>query len=509
MEIKELFRKYSKTRIVQISVLLVFLLFLNSGNGFSQSISSYNSSLCTFNTSTEIANGCTSINNITIQYNLANGNYPSGWTLVVKANSDFSNGSTTIPAQYISLGFNAANGGPGGESGTGYQVLSTSVAKEMISTSNQLRTPPSYYFEHKLNMKIQGGNHLAVGTGTYSTTLTVSLLAKNGNVIATSSNVQASFVVNFSNSCQGAALNTYSSGQHSFSTYAEQLAGATVTDAVSVQYAPNTASCEGWSLRVKAAGNFSNGSQSIAAQYFSLRFNRVSAGAPSALAIGIDNTPVMINNTDVTLIDQSNAAFVAYSGTEHKFDMLIQGGNHLLVPNGTYTGTLIFSLFNQNNELVSMSTVNVSIYINSSSNSYTVELQNSANEIDLVFNTLANYANGVSVSKTRGLRVVGYQPYQVLIKTSGLNLVGSNSSTIPVSAVSVQTTKFTSTSAGVSTFTRELSTSDQIIITNPMVDNSQQVVEYDLRYYTAPNDIRFSGKSGVFSTTVLFVIIAQ
>ncbi|SDM86882.1 hypothetical protein SAMN05421813_12643 [Daejeonella rubra] len=506
---KELFRKYLMNGSLQITVLLTCLLFLYSGNGFSQTIASYNGSSCTFNTNTEIANGCTTLNYITIQYNLANGNYPNGWTLSVKANGDFSNGSTIIPAQYVSLGFSSANGGPGGETGTGYQILSTTLAKNLITTSSQLRTPPSYYFEHKLNMKVQGGNHLAVGTGTYSTTLTVSLLAKNGTVIATSSNVQASFVVNFSNSCQGASLNTYSSGQHTFSTYAEQLAGATVTDAVSVQYAPNAASCAGWTLKVKAAGNFSNGSQSIAPQYFSLRFNRVSAGSPSALAIGVDNTPVMINNTDVTLINQSNAAFVAYSGTEHKFDMLIQGGIHLLVPNGTYTGTLIFSLFNQNNELVSMSTVNVSIYINSSSNSYTVELQNSANEIDLVFNTLANYTNGVSVAKARGLRIVGYQPYQVLIKTSGLNLVGSDSNTIPVSAVSVETTKFTSTSGGVSTFTRELSTADQIIITNPMVDYTQQSVEYNLRYYTAPNDSRLSGKSGVFSTTVLFVVIAQ
>jgi hypothetical protein len=147
--------------------------------------------------------------------------------------------------------------------------------------------------------------------------------------------------------------------------------------------------------------------------------------------------------------------------------------------------------------------------MNSVYNSLTLELQNLANEINLDFNTLANYTNGVSVTKARGMRVVGYQPYQVMIKTSGLNLVSTGSTTIPVGAVKIQATKYTSTSGGISTFTRELSTSNQVIVTNPMVDNTQQVTEYDLQYYTAPGDPRLSGKSGVFNTSVLFIVIAQ
>jgi hypothetical protein len=147
--------------------------------------------------------------------------------------------------------------------------------------------------------------------------------------------------------------------------------------------------------------------------------------------------------------------------------------------------------------------------MNSVYNSLTLELQNLANEINLDFNTLENYTNGVSVTKARGMRVVGYQPYQVMIKTSGLNLVAANSTTIPVAAVNVQATKFTSSSGGISTFTRELSTVNQVIVTNPMVDNTQQVTEYDLRYYTAPNDSRLAGKTGVFNTTVLFVVVSQ
>ncbi len=506
MKLKESYNKIVKFRILILTIGLIFILF---GKSSGQSIGYFSGTGCTFNTATEVAAGCTSTAYYTVQYTLAKAtNYPAGWTLKVKANGNFTNGTTVIPAQYISLGFNSALSGPSGVTSTGYQPLSTTTPAALLNTSASLKTPPTY-FEHTLNMRVQGGNHLTVGTGTYTTTLTLTLVALNGTVIATNSNVQASIVVNYSNTCLGASLASYSSNQHTFGSYTEQMAGATVTDAVSVQYNPNQANCTGWSLKVRAAGNFTNGGNLVAPQNISLKFNRVSTGSPSAAAMGVSTNPVPLNFSDVTLINQSNASFTSYLFTEHKFDMIIAGGNHLLVPNGTYTGSLIFTLYNINNEVVSTSTVSVAFLINSSTNSYTLVLQNTANEVDLVFNTVANYTNGVSVSKLRGLKVTGYNPYQVLLKTSGLNLEGSQTGTIPVGAVNVEVAKYTATSAGIVTYTRALSTADQIIITNPLYDYSHQVVEYDLRYYTAGNDSRLFDKAGIFSTSVLFVVIPQ
>ncbi|MDP3467935.1 MAG: hypothetical protein Q8S11_06345 [Daejeonella sp.] len=491
---------------LQLILLVASFLFLTI-DGKAQSINGWLGTPVTFDTSADILTNKTSSNYLTLQYSL-NSNSQSGWTVIIQANSNFSNGTAIIDASFVSLSYASSSGGPAGTTGTGYQSLSTNTAKSMINSSGNI-TGANRNFQQLFDMRVSGGNHLNVGSGTYSTTLTVTILDRNGAVMATNNNIPVSFVVNYSSTCQGATLNTYSSTQGTFTTYAEQMAGKTVTDALSVQYSPNGATCDEWSLHVRAAGNFTNGSQSVAPQFFSLRFNRVSTGTPTATQIGVSNTPVVLNNTDVVLIDGSNAPFGAYVFTEHKFDMLIQGGSHLMVPNGTYTATLIFSLYNSNNVLVSTSTVAVSFQVNSVSNSFTLELQNSANEINLVFNTLESYVNGVSVNKPRGMRVVGYQPYQVLIKTSGINLVGSESNTIPVAAVNVQTTKYTSSSGGISTFSRALSTADQVIVTNPMVDYTQQVVEYDLRYYTAANDSRLSGKTGTFNTTVLFVIIPQ
>ncbi len=494
-------------------VLIVCCLFASVVKTYSQvAVAAYKGTDCVFNTLGDINAGCTSPNYLTVQYSgFTNGvTYPAGWTLKVRANGNFSNGSSTILPQYVSVGFNSAPSGPSGVSGTGFQALSTAAAVSVITTSASLQTPPIYFFEHKFDLKIQGGSHLSIGSGTYSTTLTLTLVDKNGVTLATRSDVAVSFVVNYSNSCNTATIASYSSNQYTFSTYAQQMAGATVVDASTVQYNPNSAACSGWSLKVRAAGNFTSGANSIAPQYFSLRFNRVSSGSPSASAIGVTNTPVVLSTSDVTLINQSNAGFVPGTGTEHKFDMIVQGGNHLLLPNGTYTGNLVFTLYNQNNQVVSTTTVSQSIAINSSVNSYTIVFQNTADNINLAFNTISNYINGVSVTKTRGLKITGYSPYQVIVKASSANLVRtSGSNTIPVSVVSLQTTKYTSTSGGINMYTRQLSASDQIIITNPVTSSNQQVVEFTLRYYTTAGDKRLTGPSGTYNTSVLFVVIPQ
>jgi hypothetical protein len=478
----------------------------------SQTLSAFHGADCVFNTLAEVNAGCTATNYLTVQYGgFVNGvTYAAGWTLKVKANGNFSNGSTTIAPQYVSVRFNNASSGPAGVTGTGFQPLSTGAAVPLITTSAAIQTPPTFFFQHKFDISIQGGSQLTVGTGTYSATLTLSLVDRNGVTIATKTDVPASFVVNYSNSCSGATISSYVSNRYTFSNYTQQMAGASVTDAFTVQYSPNAATCTGWSLKVRAVGNFASGANSVAPQYISLRFNRVSAGSPTAASIGVTNNPVVLNATDVALINQSNAGFIAYTGTEHKFDMIIQGGNHLLVPNGTYTGNLVFTLYNQNNQVVSTTNVSQTFAVNSSTNSFTAVFQNSADNINLVFNAISDYVNGVSVTKTRGLKITGYNPYQVIIKTSGANLVpASGSNTIPVSVVSLQPTKFTSTAGGINLFTRQLSTADQIIITNPVSNSNQHVVEYNLRYFTQAGDKRLSLPSGVFNTSILFVVIPQ
>lgn len=476
----------------------------------SETIGYYKGTDCAINSINDVNSGCTASNYLTVQYGgFVNGRtYTSGWTLRIRANGNFSNGTNTISAQYVSIRFASASSGPTGVTGSGYRTLSTSTTQSLYTTSSSITTPSTYFFEHKFDMRVTGGNHLTVGAGTYTGTVTLTFVDRNGNTIASNNNVQLSFVVNYSSTCSGATISSYSGVQPTFTTYLQKYNGITVTDAATVQYNPNNATCAGWTLKVRATGNFTNGSSTVSPQYFSLRFNRVSAGTPTAADIGVTNNAVVLSTSDVTLINQSDASFSAYTATEHKFDMLIEGGWHLVfLPNGLYTTNLIFTLYNQNNQVVSTTTMQMTFAVNTSGNTYSIVLQNTADNVNLAFTSPSDYTGGVSVTKTNGLKVTGYSGYQVLVKTSSANLTSSGGGSIPASAVSLEALQTTSTAPGINTYTRELSNSDQVIITNPVTDNSQSVVEYTLRYFTKPGDNRLNQPSGTYSTTVIFVAI--
>jgi hypothetical protein len=463
------------------------------------------------NTYEQVMAGATSTDYINLQYTLPYNTNCAGWSLRVKANGNFTNGSSSIAPQYVALRFNRVTGGP---AATAIGISSNPVALSttnvnLINKSNApLQAPPNYYFEHKFDLVVQGGTHLMAGSGNYTASLTIGLYDQNDQLV-TSTNIQATITVNFSNTCSGATLNSYGGATYNFSTYAQQMAGRTVTDAMTVQYNPNNATCRGWSLKVRANGNFSNGSNSVPPQYISLRFNRVNSGSPSASAIGVSTNPVPLSTTDITLINPSNASFTAYTSTDHKFDMIIQGGNHLLLPTGgTYSCTLTFSLYNQDNVLVSSSNVVASFMVTANNNnSYSLSLLSP--NVSLQFNTIADYTNGVSVAKSKGLKVTGYSPYQVIVKTTAGNLVSGASHTIPVSALSLETTKATVSVPAINCYPINLSANDQVIITNPMTSYLYQVVEYNLRYYTQARDNRFSIPGGTYSTNIIFVVLPQ
>lgn len=312
------------------------------------------------------------------------------------------------------------------------------------------------------------------------------------------------------NNCEGIAISGNTGAAYSFNDYESQMAGTTITDALAIQYNPNASTCNGWSLRVRATDNFTNGASFVAPQYISLRFNRVSQGSPTASEIGVSNTDYPLSMSDVALISNSNAAFSDY--TEHQFDMIIQGGNHLLVPNGTYTSSLIFTLYNQNNQAVSTLTLPVAFQVQTTANnSFTMLLQNGAEMVNMVFNTVNDYRSEKSVNITNGLKVIASAPYQVIVKTSTDVLTSSTSSaTIPVNTVSLEATQSTATSAGISVYTRQLSLNDQVLIStaNPL-DSSQQMVEYNLQYAISANTSNLMQPSGRYSVNIIFVVLPQ
>ncbi|WP_374164703.1 hypothetical protein [Arcticibacter sp. MXS-1] len=476
-------------------------------NGYTE----YNS--CTLNTAADVMQGCTQLDRFILQYQFLSST--SRWSLKVKANTNFTNGSTSIPAQYVSIQFSrVSSGGPSASEmgvSTAPVSLSTSYKNLIYQSPAPLGGGSNTYTEQRFNMIVQGGAHLLVPPGTYKATLTFAVYNRYNRIVA-SKDLEASFIINYSNSCQSVTLYSSNYGsQIQFNSYNELMAGATSPQYVKLSLQANSASCSGWSLKVRAQGNFTNGSSQVPPQYVSLRFNKISSGAPSAGAIGISSNQVPLSTSDVTLIDHSQAPFQPGVTCEQLFDMIIQGGTHLILPaSGPYTTTLVFSLVNSDGMVVATSTMPATFQIYANSNGYTLQLQNTADQVVLNFGTTSDIINGVTVNKLKGLRIRGYSAYQVIAKTTTSTL----SSPLTGEALPVSVIRLTATAPAA--YSRivcgsyKLSASDQVLITNPYWDYTYYDVVYDLKYNTDPMDKLLTTVSpGTYSTSVVFVVIPK
>lgn len=462
--------------------------------------SSYSSNGASIDNFTEANSGKTISNNLTLGLNISNPGYRAGWNVKVRVNGDLSNGVNSIPSQYLSLKFESSDVKGGGI--TGPQVPLTPTDATLFSSTKVLS---DYYLAATFKLIVQGGNHLMVpNTGVYSTTITVSFYTNTGVLIASNNDIPIKLTFNFSNGCSGMIVEGSNNVAYNFDTYEKLNAGGTAVDALTVQYNPYGATCSGWSLKVRAKGNFVNGSSSISPDHVSFRFNRVGQGNPTASAIGVSNAQFRLGMSDVTLINQSKAPFANF--TSHFFDMIIDGGNYLVAAkNGTYSCPITLSLYNQAGQLVSSSDVTVSFLITTgSSYNYTITLLNP--DVKMQFNTMQDYASGKSVTKSRGLKIVGYSAYQVIVKTIEPNLI-SGTNTIPVSVVRLTNNPVVARSGIISTPV-QLSSSDQVIIRNSLPDYTYQTTEYDLNYaISGGNSAVLSSNTGAYSTQVIYIVL--
>jgi hypothetical protein len=313
--------------------------------------------------------------------------------------------------------------------------------------------------------------------------------------------------------CNGIYLVSYSVSPIVFSTYDQLMAGGTALQYITAQINLTTGgiNCPSWSLTVKASGNFSNGSNSVPLNYTAVRFNTVNGG-PSGGDIGISPNPFPLSTSEVTIIDHSREPISSASTYtfEIKYDLMIQGGSHLLVPtNGDYQTNLSFYLYAQNGQLISTASTNAKfqIYYAPNTNS-TLQLQNGANNISLNFNSAADILNGVSDTKTDGMVVTAFYGHQVIVKASGSNLVAPGISyTIPVSVVNLLVTTNAS-QEGIVCYSVPLSTASQVVVSNPMSDYLYQNINYTLKYSIAGGNSYVSrGPPGVYTANIVFAIV--
>lgn len=467
----------------------------------------------TINSYTNITNGGTATAGVNVNYNVPGGTVCTGFTLKVRASANFTSGANSVAATYASLRFNqGSSDGPTAASlglTTSAVQLSTSEVTLVSNSSGVIQTPP-YSFSHKFDLILQGGNHLKLPTGTYSTSLIFTWYNSSGVAVATVT-IPVNFVNNVNMSCSTVLLdNSYFNTPFTFNTYAEIMAGATSTSGLTVHYTiPSGIACTGFTLKVRATGAFTCAGSSVAASYASIRFNQATGG-PTPASLGMPASAIQLSTSDVTIINNSSGIIETPPASfDHKFDVILQGGTHLIKPdNGTYSTNLVFSLFEGSNP-TPVRTTQVTVYYtyNYSGNyQFSMQLAPGANTVGFTFNTASAYTNGISIQQNNALTLTAYVAYQVFAKTDAANFATTSGYSLPVSVINMEAT-MSNRPAYVTLYSFPLSASDQTLIRN--TQNSNPAHTFNLRYYTTANNttIMFANKSAPYSTNVTIVAV--
>lgn len=133
-----------------------------------------------------------------------------------------------------------------------------------------------------------------------------------------------------------------------------------------------------------------------------------------------------------------------------------------------------------------------------------VEFKVNTSSTTLLFDTYAKYNSGVTKQEASQFEVSSNQPYDLKVKTSGANFVGTgtNTQTIPVADVNV---KIINTTDGGTQAARDLSTSNQDLSTGATVALNRA---YSIEYF-AKGGASFLVKADIYSTTVTYSAVQQ
>lgn len=298
-----------------------------------------------------------------------------------------------------------------------------------------------------------------------------------------------------------------------FSSYSELMSGAQSLGNVQVGISPSSTKISNWKLTVQVGSVITNGTSSLNAQYISLRYNQqLASNQTIAAAVQAPQVPIPLNLSEVTLINSSSYPISAppdYFFTL-RYDIIIQGGQHLVnLTNGGYNVPLVFRLYDGQGALRSTSstTYNFNRYFwgEIPQEASSIEVQSNAKNVTLNFTSLQNYQSGVSSSLSNGLNVKSASGYQVKVKSSNANFVSTTTSTLPVEAVKLESTAGTNASGNIQYNTLNLSITEQTLINKPAATSG--AVYYNLRYYTLPNDSRFTNaQPGSYEVTLTYTL---
>ncbi|MFD0699488.1 hypothetical protein [Myroides pelagicus] len=317
-------------------------------------------------------------------------------------------------------------------------------------------------------------------------------------------------------------MNIHGGGQAIFNSYNDLKNGLTENRQITVQFkgSKKVNTPKKWKLTVRLLDDFYEGNYSVAAEMASLRIN-LQGGSNDYLAGSIIGRELPLSKFQESVIIETTAPISQTKPHKFSFDLAIKGGTHLLtIPNGTYTSTYEFTLYDTSSgmdrlltrQTSSFGTARFQINYNGNYGNQLAELRNGASEFVFNFDTPAQRAQGMTIAIDNALYIKSYQGHQVMVKTAD-NLMYNTDMThsLPVSLLKLKTT-FNTIETGNQSDARlvqtygpiSLSTQEQTIAAFPKWSQS---ISYNLELSIPPGLKELQQASGRYETYLYFVIV--
>ncbi|MNK36163.1 hypothetical protein D3C87_547060 [compost metagenome] len=314
-------------------------------------------------------------------------------------------------------------------------------------------------------------------------------------------------------------LGAYNGGQPIFSTYTEMVSGKTLNNQISIpiMYYGSNINVNEWKLTARLTQDYTsevNGSYTVGAQYSYLKFNnQENNNSTNGILVNVPTQAFQLSKyNEVTLI-HSNTNLNGAVNRLFRYNLTIQGGNHLLVsPNGMYNSSYEFKLYKISGgtqQLIGIYTsplgdARFQLSFGGNFGNQSVMLQNGAQQFNLNYSSPNDYATEKSVTIANALRVNTYNS-QLAVEASGDFISSSSSQTIPLSNLKLQLSTNQAYRGLQIISPVTLATTTQPIAIRS--DNSPQDITYNVRFFIPANSPGLNVSPGTYSTRVYFVIM--
>lgn len=275
-----------------------------------------------------------------------------------------------------------------------------------------------------------------------------------------------------------------------------------------------------WSLMVRANPYITNHfGKNIDPSRISIRLNRITGG-PSIQDIGANQTPIPLSFSNQYIFKNSNYPLKHgendyYSQYVFEFDIIIEGGAYLEDLKSwllQYWMNLTFTVESNNKNIITEASDRVEIQIYPTDMpptepTYGIEVNSNARNGLLELKSVTDYVNGVEQVYENGLSIISDTPYQVQVRSLTSYFEADNNLTLPISTVRLQIQDPKNSGVG---GTITLSEGLQTVFSATNLGNGKKPRDFNLRYFTQPNDERMiNAKPASYKTTLVYTLMPQ